>query len=180
MNKIFFSYTELKENGWTDSLIKKFLPEPDETRRNPVFRCAAPMKLYRISRVKKIKKSAKFKKEKELISKRKEAARKAVATKYAKTLELANSIEFDVPTIDKDELLKKAIQHYELIHDCFVGSVDDEFATRISTNYLRHEWTDYDDVLETISGMVGKEKAYEIIKSKVNEAIKEKHEWLNE
>jgi hypothetical protein len=177
--KIYFRSSELKQRGWTDGLIKKFLPKPDETKTNPIVKSAAPMKLYKIKRVERIEKSEKFIKEMENISRRKIAARKAVETKTAKTIEWANSIKINVPSIDKDKLLRKAIYHYNQYHDTYIGSIDEDFANRISTNYIRHECTNYDRVLDSLYGMVGRDKAYEIIKGKVNQVIKEKHNWLN-
>lgn len=176
--KIYFRSSELKQRGWTDGLIKKFLPKPDETKTNPIVKSAAPMKLYKIKRVERIEKSEKFIKEMENISRRKIAARKAVETKTAKTIEWANSIKINVPSIDKDKLLRKAIYHYNQYHDTYIGSIDEDFANRISTNYIRHECTNYDRVLDSLYGMVGRDKAYDIIKGKVNQEIKEKHNWI--
>jgi hypothetical protein len=176
--KKYYRSSELKQRGWTEGLIKKFLPKPDETKTNPVIKSAAPMKLYKIKRVERIEKSEKFIKEMESISMRKAAARKAVETKTAKTIEWANSVKFSVPKFNKDKLLKKAIYHYEQFHDTCVGSIDDEFAARISTNYIRHECTNYERVLGALGGKVGRAKAYEIIKEKVNQTIKNQHEWL--
>lgn len=136
------------------------------------------MKLYKIKRVERIEKSEKFINEMESISKRKLAARRAVETKTAKTIEWANSIKINVPSIDKDKLLRKAIYHYNQYHDTYIGSIDEDFANRISTNYIRHECTNYDRVLDSLYGMVGRDKAYDIIKGKVNQEIKEKHNWI--
>ena len=55
---IYYRNSELKQRGWTDGLIKKFLPKPDETKTNPVIKSAAPMKLYKIKRVKEASLSA--------------------------------------------------------------------------------------------------------------------------
>ena len=136
------------------------------------------MKLYKIKRVERIEKSERFIKEMENIFRRKIAARKAVETKTAKTMEWANSIKINVPSIDKDKLLRKAIYHYNQYHDTYIGSIDEDFANRISTNYIRHECTNYDRVLDSLYGMVGRDKAYDIIKGKVNQEIKEKHNWI--
>lgn len=46
-----FSVPELKARGWTRTLIERFLPEADATRPNPMFRSAAPMRLYCQQRV---------------------------------------------------------------------------------------------------------------------------------
>lgn len=177
-DKTYLCLTELKQRGWTEGLIKKFLPEPDETKSNPYYSYSAPMKLYKVSRVEKIEKSEKFIKAMESISKRKAAARKAVETKTAKIVEWANSVKFSVPTLTKDELVKQAIAHYEQYHGTFLGTIDDEFVKRIATNYIRHECTNYDSVLDALEGMVGRDNAYEIIRQKINGAIKEQHKWL--
>ena len=66
--KKYYRSSELKQRGWTDGLIKKFLPKPDETKTNPVIKSAAPMKLYKIKRVERIEKSEKFIKEMENMS----------------------------------------------------------------------------------------------------------------
>lgn len=47
----YLSTLKLKERGWTDGMIRRFLGEPDATRPNPHYKCAAPMKLYELKRV---------------------------------------------------------------------------------------------------------------------------------
>ena len=174
--KIYFRSSELKQRGWTEGLIKKFLPKPDETKTNPIVKSAAPMKLYKITRVERIEKSEKFIQEMESISKRKIVARRAIETKTAKTIEWANSVSFNVPTFSKDKLEHNAVYQYEQYNDTKVYDRDDEdFINRICTNYLRHECTTYDRVLNSLYGLVGRQKAYEIIKEKVNQEIKQKH-----
>jgi hypothetical protein len=46
-----FGRPTLRERGWTDALIARFLPEPDLLAPNPHYRCGAPRKLYLIARV---------------------------------------------------------------------------------------------------------------------------------
>lgn len=50
----------LKARGWTDRAITKFLGEPDQTRPNPHYSSAAPMNLYRLSRVELAENSKEF------------------------------------------------------------------------------------------------------------------------
>jgi hypothetical protein len=177
--KNYYRSSELKQRGWTEGLIKKFLPKPDETKTNPIVKSAAPMKLYKIKRVERIEKSEKFIKAMESISKRKAAARKAVETKTAKTIEWANSVNFNVPTFSKDKLERNAIYHYQQYHDTIIcGPIDEDFINRISTNYIRHECTKYDRILDSLYGSVGKQKAYDIIKEKINQEIRKKHNWI--
>jgi hypothetical protein len=52
--------SELKERGWTDSIIKKMNLFPDKLAKNPHYLKAAPMKLYFISRIEELEKSEQF------------------------------------------------------------------------------------------------------------------------
>jgi hypothetical protein len=47
----FITLTELKERGWKNAAIKKFLGEPDQTKPDPKSKKAAPTKLYNFKRV---------------------------------------------------------------------------------------------------------------------------------
>ena len=52
-----YKTSELKELGWTDGLIKKYLGKPDCHALNPVYVSKALMKLYSISRVEEVTQS---------------------------------------------------------------------------------------------------------------------------
>ena len=79
--KEFITKTTLKESGWTDSLIKEFLPEPHKTSQNTYYRSAPPICLYKISIVKKIEETKKFSIMFEKDQKRKRSSQNAVKTK---------------------------------------------------------------------------------------------------
>lgn len=176
--KKYYRSSELKQRGWTEGLIKKFLPKPDETKTNPIVKSAAPMKLYNINKVKRIERSSAFKEAKEVTQKKKDSAQKATETKKTKTIKKIENLNFNVPDIDKERLIQKAINHYETYHDTSVHYADEEFINRIVTNYLRHNCTKYDNVLDSLYGSVGIQEAHDIIKQKVNDTIKEKYTWL--
>ena len=55
---------------------------------------------------------------------------------------------------------------------------DMEFLSRICTNYLRHNMTNYESELEKLFGKVGKYDAYNLLKTKINSAIFDKYEWI--
>ena len=42
---------QLRERGWTPAMVRDLLGEPDELRRNPVYRSAAPMRLWAAGRM---------------------------------------------------------------------------------------------------------------------------------
>jgi hypothetical protein len=79
----FVIKSKLVEQGWTDALVTKFLPEPDQIKSNPHYRLAAPMKLYLKERVERIEATDQFKEAKEKSSSRKRSAQKAVESKIS-------------------------------------------------------------------------------------------------
>lgn len=191
-----------KERGWTDKLIKKFLGAPDETRTNPHYSCAAPMKLYLKSRVEQAEASAEFQKEYSVARKRSETAAKsasrAVETKINQLIEVVEEMSsVDFPDLTKDELIKEACDHYN--SQCFVPDhviykrdmngrgfkeatpqSDENFLSRITVNYLRHMHSGYDDCLYETRGRVGKDEAAIHIKNLVLDSIAEKFPWLSQ
>lgn len=168
------------EYGFTDKLIKEFLPEPDETAVNPIRKRAAPMQLYKVSRIKKVMKTKKFKKAFEESSIRKESAKKAVKTKTDKTIKMIqkkiSKIKVTKLDVSDEELQDMAIHSYashranismyygncvcleEIVADAY--GADSDTINRWTVNFIRHELTKYDPDLYSIRGNVGKHAAY--------------------
>lgn len=180
----YVTTSALKERGWTDGLIKKFLGEPDDTKPNPHYRSAAPMKLYDMKRVEKTERSAKFKAEKEKSATRKQSAAKAVETKREKALTFAREVKINVPTMDYDKLMKKACWSYNEWHqydrDGYYNidfepadpkQSDHDFLARIATNYLRHKCTSYEQQLHKLYGKTGVQDAHDILQQRINDEI---------
>jgi hypothetical protein len=62
LEKDFISASGLKwQRFWTDSLIKKFLGEPDKLGINPHYRTGPRVRLYNLKRVVDVEKSPEFK-----------------------------------------------------------------------------------------------------------------------
>lgn len=51
----------LKKRGWTDTMIKSILGEPDEYRVNPYHKSAAPMRLWSEDKVRRAERTKAFK-----------------------------------------------------------------------------------------------------------------------
>ena len=83
----YYTKSELKANGWTDAMIKRFLPEPDRTYPNPRYRNAAPVCLYQEERIENVKKTEDFKTFELKKAAKKESAKRAVETKRRKVVE---------------------------------------------------------------------------------------------
>ncbi len=188
-NRKHFTKSQVKERGWTETMIRSFLPEPDETKTNPRYKNAPPMKLFLKERVIEIEATKPFMKmvisseRRKKISK--EAAKKTVETKKQRLLEAVEAIEITVPTVDIDVLRRRAISdHNERQSDS--GRFDSfasedsmpDFLARIMVNYLRHEMTDYERELHKIEGKTGKNEACIKLKERYLKKIGEKYPGL--
>jgi hypothetical protein len=180
---------ELREQGWTDLLVKQFLPIPDDVRPNPHYPTAAPMKLYARRRIEAIEATKDFKKAKREASKRQGASRKAVETKREKSLEWARALPMPaLPDAPREELLRLAIDSYNnywawrddagakwaSVHD------SEELLQKIAVNYVRHKLRDYESRLLQAFGRAGREEAAAVIRDKILDAIGIVYPWLSE
>lgn len=213
--KLVCKTTVIKQYGWTETMIKKFMPEPDKEVDNPYYKCASKMKLYAEKRVKRIQRTKRFLAAMALAAKRKASSKRAVSTRRDNIVKWAQNVPIDIPPYDKEELLGRAIAsynrrearayesrcEYRLHHDYSEdGGIDQyledeeddfcrhcdrnsnkEFLKRITTNYLRHECTDYEYDLHRVGriyGMVVEQEVHDILQKRINEKILETYEWL--
>ena len=185
--------TALRERDWTEKLIELFLPIPNLEKPNPMYRRAgAPMKLFFISKIEEIENSKEFKVEKEKTDKRKISSEKAIKTKIEKLQKHLETVNVDLPKMDKDVLIKKACASYNNMQaerECYGRSFREQsaskaseikFLNRICVNYLRHCKTDYEELLDEISGKVGFSVGYQDIRGKIFEKIIKLYPWLEE
>ena len=183
----YFTKSELAKR-WSLKLIEKYFPLCSQRKPSPYYKSGSPMQLYDVNKVAKIESTEAFKADYKATSKRKETAQKTVETKREQLMSYAREIKISIPTLEKDKLIKKACYHYnernswkELTYDDYskaTPSSDEEFLKRITINYLRHQLTHYDDELSKFFKKVGVEEAHDILKNRINEAIKQKYEWL--
>jgi hypothetical protein len=181
----FLAVSQLKERGWTNALISRFLGDPDELRTNPHYRSGPQMRLYRTERVEQAEASAEFRNAQDCRKAKREAAQMALATKKKKLNEYVEAVEIEVPRLPKAELIRRACENYNagLVDDTrdrprAYPNSDPEFLERVCVNYLRHVLTQYEEHLEEIAGKVGMRDAYQKLKSKVLDAIWDEYDWL--
>ena len=176
--------SHMKNRGWTLELIRLFLGDPDEERANPHYLSGPPMKLYKLQRIEKVEKSAKFRRAQDDRRGRREGAQRGVETKKQRTAEYVENVEIIVPRMDQAELINRACDNYNLLErsgaNCADQTSPPEFIERICVNYLRHRLTSYEDNLRKICGKVGARDAYLAIKEKVLYAISDEYDWLSE
>lgn len=176
----YVTKTGLKERGWTDSIIKKMGVVPDREAPNPHYRSAAPTKLYLISKIEKLENTPEFKELIEKSQKRKLGAQKAVETKKQNLLKQVEDLAIEVAYIPEPDLTDLAIFSYNewqtnrpsVINgnnDFLMATRDSDaaFLHRIRQNFIRHNLTNYDELLRVIKGKVGVTDAYIALKGKV-------------
>jgi len=183
LEKTHYSKSGLKYRGWTNASIVKFLKTHDSEAINPYYKSSATMKLYLIDRVELIENTKEFKDFLVQSKLRKESSKKAIETKKAK---LINDITIWQPIVKKEDynkIVKESIKSYNNFKqdialernnfDFVPASLrsDKEFLQRIVVNHLRHQFTNYEDKLESIYGKVGKGEVYKIINRKIYSAI---------
>lgn len=201
----YISKTTLKSRGWTETAITIFLHEADKECPNPHYKKAAPTKLYLAKKVEDMEKREEFQEYMRLIEKRKESSKKAVETKRQRVIDWVNGIDIVVPDYSEEELINLACNHYnrrvadrrERAYEWAIRHYDPydldidyepdfslatpnsgkQFLARITTNYLRHQCTMYEDKLRELFGKVGKEKGHDLLKERINEAIHLKYPW---
>lgn len=159
-------------------------------KTNPKYKCAAPMKLYAVSRVETIERFPEFLKAKEKASTRSCTAKIRAFEEAARLMEEVKRIEVTVRVLDQQAVVQKAIDAYnrhqkDLVLD---GRFDDAgyasknsdsaFLERITVNYIRHNLTAYDDLLDMPRGKVGKAEAQMEIQRRVYDAIGEAYPEL--
>ena len=181
MKKVFITKTDLAKR-WSMSLIDKYYPQCDEEKPNPHHKYGSPMQLYDVKKVARIESKADFKADLCEVNKRKIAAVERAKRQRDKLISYANGVQIVIPTYNKDKLIQNACHHYnwwnEKAYDYATPSSDESFLKRITINYLRHQCTQYDKELKEFYGKVGVKKAHDVLQSRINEAIKQKYEWL--
>lgn len=185
MKKEFITKTEIKtRRKWTESLIVKYLPEPDLIKNNPVFRGTTEMKLYKVSRIDEIEKSEMFLIDFQKTTLRRERSKKMVRTKTDNLLNKISNISISVEEYNRQELIKLVIDSYNQRnnHKEPISQRETDQATmeRLMVNYIRHQLTSYDYILMELYSKVGKEHAYKLLNKRIYKSIGDVYPYLIE
>lgn len=187
MNKMFYTKSELIKR-WSNKLIMDFFPKCSKEKPNPYYKSGAPMQLYDVNKVASIESTDAFKADYQKVMKRKSVAIETAQRKREESMKYANEIKINIPTIKKKKLIQRACYHYNSWHrldyldnyefNIATPSSEEDFLKRICINYLRHQCTNYDNELRKFYNKVGVGDFHDILQSRINNAIKQKYEWL--
>lgn len=185
--KSTYCLKELKKMGWSVRLIETLLPKPT-LKKNPMYACTAPMKIWNITDVETAMQTPEFQKHLSKREVRQKASQKAAETKRKNALKdlenIKNSIEIEV--ISKEKLKKNTLRAKQDWY-CAIGNYDsDPWCADIDTqnrwmvNYIRHNLTSYEYDLYRIRGKVGKQDLYTKLKECILEKIAEAYPYLED
>jgi len=165
---------DLLARGWSSSTIKRILGNPDVTTRRYG---GGTFTYYDPERVEVAENSRDDWRKSE---KRAAASKAAAANRTAKLEQAIDELEVEIKVLPIDQLLKAACGHYNErqmwralergYSDWNSASIHDsvEFLARITTNYIRHQLTDYDQEIERlVRRQPGAEELYERLKGHI-------------
>lgn len=172
------SQTTVLSMGFTKSMIDKLLPPPI-LKRNPHYASSSPMKLWREDDVRSVMETQEFQTMAAKSAARKAASAKAVETKRQKaellTDELIKNIKvrrWNMAVLERKTLDDKELRNLE--HGNFdMPMPDTKTLERWMVNFIRHNLCEYDDSLEELFGLVGKDELYQRLKSETLAKIAE-------
>ncbi|TWI91297.1 hypothetical protein [Chitinophaga japonensis] len=180
MSKNYYVQNELKEIGFTKSLINKYLPNPDKTEKNKHSK-KKPIKLFLAERVHSIQQSEEFKNDLNGLKNRKNSATiassKTIKTKQQRIVKFANSLNIRINNTKKiTDLIDEALDdrynyileregiHSKRLKD--FSSFDDEYKLRRTANYIKYNYSNYSSLTNEVEGKVGIGIAILIIEKK--------------
>jgi hypothetical protein len=158
----------LRERGWTPSLILRLLGEPDELRRNPYYRKAAPMRLYAADRVEAIEQTPVFLEARQQAARWIEGAKKAAETRRATLMRQIAEMTVSVEALPLPVVRRHALSVFNNRTEQDPASeTSGVFLERVTVNYIRHRLTTYDRHLEAEAGRVSIREAGYAIRKRV-------------
>ncbi|MPY72881.1 MAG: hypothetical protein GEU87_01340 [Alphaproteobacteria bacterium] len=180
---VFLSLAQLHARGWSATLVRRFLGEPDELRRNPYG--GAPLRLYDAARVAEMERTAEVKAAKAETKRRSAAGEVGAATRLRNLYERARAMTVTVRRIDEAELLRLALaahnayqahlaRRWKFLQPAMLApdSAPPELAGALFA-YARGQLAEFDRQLEEAAKVAQAELALAIIHNRVRTAILE-------
>ena len=139
----------LSDYNWTKTMVAKFLPEPI-LKCNPRYHSAAPMKLWDRNTVLAAMETEDFQKAHQKAEKRRLAGKKATQARTDKTSRLIDEkiAEISVIVCEDGDLEQRVIDDKCERNMFFSYDYDEATMLRWKVNYIRHNLTSYDEVLD--------------------------------
>ncbi|MCP4965044.1 MAG: hypothetical protein GY926_07395 [bacterium] len=182
--------TELRnERGWTDTLIRDFLGEADESRPNP-YGSNAPMRLYDRARVARVEATTEFQdamsesQERRRIAQQRDTRRAQKTREELKPRLEALTADRLPPFANEDELLTEAIPEYNLwAMQNYADPFDRTTASPEQSLYVQIRYLAFNapavvDVMEWTKGKKGAAQLRAIVEDHLVEIAPEAYPWF--
>ncbi|MDO0915760.1 hypothetical protein QQM39_34535 [Streptomyces sp. DT2A-34] len=178
----------LRARGWTPSMVRQLLGEPDMLAGHPIFRSAPRTRLYRMERIEAAERSEEFRAIAAAAARRSGAARAAAARRRREVLARIAAEPMDVPQLAPDRLAALAVEHRNrqeekrtsgrwqggrgrVAEPATVESAEPAALDRWKVDYLRHRLTRHHEILGELYGSTGRAAAEELLWHRVYAAI---------
>ncbi len=109
----YITKTDLKNRGWTDGAIAKFLGNPDLTKRNPHYRSASPMQLFSITRIEVVEATPEFQDWKIKQQSRKRKIQEKKQSQQQSQIENIQELRNKYPTVRQPEIVFQFSQEFK-------------------------------------------------------------------
>ena len=186
-----------KELGWTDGSIKNFLGEPDKLASNPNYRSGPPMQLYLQSRVRAAMETEEWKGwyTKTLARRQKQSERSKAIAEKKREQAIAQSLKqlkVKFPKVKSESEAYRLARQYWAEHKealalsrgefpDFVevpgSDVDIDTQYRWLNNWIRHELSNYEAILESLSGQIGINASHDELQGEIE---KRTDQWMSQ
>lgn len=179
------SVAGLRARGWTAGMVRQLLGDPDQFRVNPHVRAAPRIRLYRVERVEAAERSEEFRTVSAAAVRRSAAARVAARRRLREVLARIAAEPIDVPRLTPHRLAALAAERQGLGRlpgsPGTGGSVDPVVLDRRKVDYLLHQLSRYDELLDGLDGLhwgAGRVAAEELLRRRIYAAIVEAYPLL--
>lgn len=175
----YLTSRDLRARGWTIGLIKKYLPNPCKKQ---TFRWGERF-FYSEKRVLHIESQEYFARAQKKAAQKSLSASERIAVRRAQRLNfLENEMPVRVTVLPLDEVVRDAIDSYNVFHayksqfrdyDFLPASQSSSksFLDRITVNYIRHNLTKYEAMLFNNCGKLARAETEPIIRRRVFRAV---------
>jgi hypothetical protein len=186
MSETWLARSQIKQRGWTEGAIERFLGAPEDMQKNPHYRSGPLMQLWRLETVCKAEKDPEFIAWKGKHDSRRSQLRDRAIDQHqqrrAKLMKWVESLEIEVPKYDAGELFRFSVANYndlwssrgkfeKIIYQDF-RDLDPNFLHRITINTLVHALSDYEYHLDNVAGETGALEARDKLQTRILLAIR--------
>ncbi|MFG2333138.1 hypothetical protein ACGFMM_26420 [Streptomyces sp. NPDC048604] len=168
----YTTLTGLRRRGWTDTMVRSLLGEPDVQGRSPRLWSLAPVRLYLLARVEAVERTEEFARcARAPGGSRSAAAASGARARRQAVLTAIRAEPIAVPRLPLADLERRAVRHRRLLGARGAGEMTPDLLVCWQVNYLRQALKRYEALLDGLFGDVGLAEAGRLLDRRLYEAI---------